>query len=79
VQALNNLGNLSLSRKELKQARIYYEKALAIDPNFTLAVFHLGLVNYYEGDKDQAHKLWRRVLKLDPTNSMARRALNELR
>jgi tetratricopeptide (TPR) repeat protein len=62
----------------LKQARFYYKKALAVDPNFTLALFHLGLVNYYEGDKVQAHKLWQKVLKLDPTNSMAQQALNQL-
>ncbi len=75
----NNLGNLHLSRGELERARFCYEQALRNSPNFVLALFHLGLVDYYQGRKDSAHCRWLRVLKLDPEFEKARRALQELR
>jgi len=65
-------------QNDLPRARYYYNRALAIDPNFTLALFHLGLVNYYEGKKRAAHQLWERVLQLDPKNYKAREALFRL-
>ncbi|MCX7731965.1 MAG: tetratricopeptide repeat protein [candidate division WOR-3 bacterium] len=75
----NNLGNLHLSTGELERARFCYEQALRNSPNFVLALFHLGLVDYYQGRKDSAHLRWLRVLELDPEFEKARRALQELR
>ncbi|MEO0025531.1 MAG: tetratricopeptide repeat protein [candidate division WOR-3 bacterium] len=75
----NNLGNLHLSTGELARARFCYEQALRNSPNFVLALFHLGLVEYYQGRKDSAHLRWLRVLELDPKFEKARRALQELR
>ncbi|MEN9979818.1 MAG: tetratricopeptide repeat protein [candidate division WOR-3 bacterium] len=75
----NNLGNLHLSTGELEEARFCYEQALGNSPNFVLALFHLGLVDYYQGRKDSAHLRWLRVLELDQKFEKARRALQELR
>jgi 4-amino-4-deoxy-L-arabinose transferase-like glycosyltransferase len=79
IQALNNLGNMAIGRNDLVAARGYYERALAIDPSATLPMFHLGLVNYYEGKKDEAHRRWRQVLQLEPNNAKARQALEQLK
>jgi tetratricopeptide (TPR) repeat protein len=76
---LNNLGNIAMSSRALGDARGYYERALAIDPSFATALFHLGLVDYYQGDSHSARERWRRVLSLDPDHARARKALKQLR
>ncbi len=79
IQAWNNLGNIALARNEFVAARHFYEGALRINPAFAGAVFHLGLLDYYEGNIARAHARWRQVLELDPSHERARAALSELR
>jgi len=42
-------------------------------------MFHLGLCDYYQGNVVEAHARWREVLKLDPTFTKAKQALEQLK
>jgi len=79
LQAWNNLGNVALERRDFARARHYYEGALKIRPTAAGTMFHLGLCDYYQGNVVEAHARWREVLKLDPTFTKAKQALEQLK
>ena len=52
-----------------------YERALALDPDEGEARFALGLSHWYAGNRPAAIREWRDLLRRDPGNERARRAL----
>ena len=50
---------------DLRDARAKFEQALAIEPNFAKAAYHLGQVNQLLGDYDASVKAFRRALSIE--------------
>jgi Tfp pilus assembly protein PilF len=42
------------------------------------AIFYLGLCDYYQGKIAEAHARWQQALKLDPSFTKAKQALEQL-
>ncbi len=68
-------GNFLRSIGLNAEAAAAYRRVLALDPDRTDARFSLGLALWYAGDPQAAVREWRDVLRRDPANENARRAL----
>jgi tetratricopeptide (TPR) repeat protein len=79
LEAWINRGNVALQRRDFEKARYYYEGALKIRPTYVEPMFYLGLCDYYQGRVTEAHARWQQVLKLDPSFTKARQALEQLK
>jgi Tfp pilus assembly protein PilF len=79
TEAWINLGNINLLLKDYDKARYYYEGALKIRPTYPEPMFYLGLCDYYQGKVVEAHARWQQVLKLDPSFTKAKQALEQLK
>jgi tetratricopeptide (TPR) repeat protein len=76
--ALNNLASALAAIGSFPQALARYEEALQIAPNDAGIYFNLGYCLQQQGRTNEAIEAFRTVLALDPKNTQARRALNEL-
>jgi len=61
----NSLGVISDLEKDYKQAIIYYEKALTVQPNMPLILNNMGYSHYMSGDWDGAEKYYRKAVQND--------------
>ena len=77
LKAWDNLGNIALVRRDFERARYYYEGARKIQPTDVQAMYSLGLCDYYEGKVADARARWQQVLKLDPSFTKAKQALEQ--
>lgn len=64
--ALFDLGNAYLMLKKNQDAIASYEKAFAQDKKLWPAINNIGLIRYEEGKIDEAIKLWRQSIAIDP-------------
>ena len=62
----------------MARARYYYQGALRIRPTFTRALFGLALCEYNEGKVNEARARLEEVLRLDPSFTRARKALERI-
>jgi tetratricopeptide (TPR) repeat protein len=60
------------SESDLKKAAQLFEKALAVDPAFSIAAYHLGQVNQLLLQHDESVKYFRRAMEIDPSHVDAR-------
>ena len=60
------------SEADLKKAAALFEKALAIDPAFSVAAYHLGQVHQLLLKHDEAVAYFRRAIAIDPSHVDAR-------
>ena len=60
------------SESDLKRAAELFEKALAVDPQFSIAAYHLGQVNQLLLKHDESVKFFRKAIEIDPTHVDAR-------
>jgi tetratricopeptide (TPR) repeat protein len=60
------------SEADLNKAASLFEKALAIDPAFAVAAYHLGQVNQLLLKHDQSVAAFRRAIAIDPSHVDAR-------
>ena len=60
------------SESDLKKAAALFEKALAIDPSFSIAAYHLGQVNQLLLKHDEAVAYFRKAIEIDQTHIDAR-------
>ncbi|HEX6165101.1 MAG TPA: tetratricopeptide repeat protein, partial [Vicinamibacterales bacterium] len=60
------------SESDLKKAAQLFEKALAIDPAFSIAAYHLGQVNQLLLKHDESVKFFRKAIEIDPSHVDAR-------
>ncbi len=61
-----DMGNAYLMLKRNQDAIASYEKAVAQDKTFWPAINNIGLIRYEEGKVDEAVKLWRQSVAIDP-------------
>jgi general secretion pathway protein D len=68
---LSNLGYQHLQAKEYQKAKEYFEKALKINPDNPYAILNMGVVYEVEGNRDQAIKMYKKVITLNPDDKAA--------
>ncbi|MGL5078125.1 MAG: tetratricopeptide repeat protein, partial [Waterburya sp.] len=64
-EALFDLGNTYLKLSESEKAIESYEKAFALEETFWPALNNVGLVEYEEGDRQEAIARWQSVIQVD--------------
>ncbi|MEP7183473.1 MAG: XrtA/PEP-CTERM system TPR-repeat protein PrsT [Betaproteobacteria bacterium] len=74
----NVKGVVYLAKRDLKNARASFEKALALDPDYASAGFNLARLDIAERNFDGARKRFEQMLTKDPKNEAALLALAEL-
>ena len=57
--------------REYDKAKVFYETALKIDPNDSVAWSHIGNMFAFEGKQEEAMKAYNRALEIDPKNAEA--------
>jgi len=57
----------------------FFDRALAIDSNFSNALFAQGMAYKKKGDMENAVRTFERVVNIDPDNKMALFELKEVR
>ncbi len=65
-----NLGALAHRDGDLEEAMEYYDRALAIEPDYPLALFNKAII-LETSDLDQSIELYRRVVEIDDTMASA--------
>jgi tetratricopeptide (TPR) repeat protein len=73
--ALANLGYIYVSQRRFEKGEALYDKALALDPDYEQALLNKAAVRLFRNDCTGAAPLLQRILKRNPGNSQARRAL----
>jgi tetratricopeptide (TPR) repeat protein len=71
---LYNLGELEFAKGEIDAAAEWYEKAVALDPNWAKPLFKLALVALNKGDMDTAKTLFTQVVEKEPDSEEAAQA-----
>ncbi|HNB34012.1 MAG TPA: tetratricopeptide repeat protein [Bacteroidia bacterium] len=80
VSALTNLGFIFLSEKnDPQQALAYYNKALALNPDYEPALMNMAGLMHYMNRNKEAIEFVKRILKISPNNEGARQLLNQLK
>ena len=60
------LADIAVEKQDYRQARIYVNSALDVDPNSTRATIQLGNLEFEMGDYPNAIKVWSRIEEQDP-------------
>jgi general secretion pathway protein D len=63
---LSDLGYRHLQAKEYDKAKEYFEKALEVNPDNSYAILNMGVIYEWEGKRDEAVKMYERVISLNP-------------
>ncbi|MBM4082442.1 MAG: tetratricopeptide repeat protein, partial [Planctomycetes bacterium] len=66
IQILREVSSRSPNTARRQRARLELQQAVALDPNRPNALLHLGLILAAEEQRDEATRLLRRALTLDP-------------
>jgi TolA-binding protein len=69
-----NLGEVKFAKGDADEAAKWYEKAVAMDPNWGKPLLKLALVQLNKGDKDATIKALERVMAADPSSAEATQA-----
>ena len=73
VNPLNLLPvSRSQSTEDIEQARDLFAQALAEDPGYGKAAYHLGQAHHLLGDYRESQRAYRRALRIDPSDVEAR-------
>ena len=79
VSAYINLGYLILTvEKNVDKADSLYNKALALDPDNLQAFFNKAGIGFYKGNKSEASKYLKEILKRDKNNEKAKLLLKQV-
>jgi len=78
VDAWLMLGNEYSRRRELPRALEAFQRALALKPDYDLAVFNMANVYRTMGKDDEALVGYRRLLEMDPRNAQAHQAVAQV-
>jgi len=78
AEAHNNLGIILAQQQDLREAIGALSQAVALSPDYLDAWVNLGRVLQELGQEDEARRVWRRVLQLDPAHPEARSHLRTL-
>ena len=74
----NIKGAVFVSKRDIKNARTSFEKALALQPGYFAAARNLGLLDMQQGKPDDAKKRYEDILAKDPKNVQVLLSLAEL-
>lgn len=66
AEANISLGENEFTRKQYKQSRLYFQKALVHDPKNLDALFGVGQTSYYLEDDDKAISTFKKILSINP-------------
>lgn len=64
--ALTDIGFANMQKNDLAAARLFFNQALKIDPEYASAILNLGVLSEKEGNTGFAIKEYQRVLELQP-------------
>jgi arylsulfatase A-like enzyme/Tfp pilus assembly protein PilF len=78
VDAWLMIGNEYSRRREFSHALESFQRALALKPDYDLAVFNIANVYRTIGKDDEALLVYRRLLELDPHNAQAHQAVAQV-
>jgi len=67
-----DLGNLLIQKERFEEAIEYFNKAIAIDPNFPDTYYHIGMAYYNKGRFEEAYNMFRKVFEVDIDKSTAK-------
>jgi tetratricopeptide (TPR) repeat protein len=67
---VNKIGVAYHHMFDLNDAKVYYERAVKLDPNYAQAVNNLGAIYHAEKNYRQAERYYRRAIKLDPKSPL---------
>ena len=70
-----DLGRTYFIRKDFRDARIAFERSAQIAPQDMFSWDFAAWSSFHDGDRQLALKYWHQVLKIDPGNATARRAI----
>ena len=73
------LGLIYYQNENYEKARIELERAIGISPNYSNALYFLGLTYSKEGERAQAIEKFERVSEINPKNEEIERILSNLR
>lgn len=59
----------------INNAIVNFQKAIDLNPNYTLALYNLGYSYEFKGDKNQALKFYKRAVDLEPNFELVNEAL----
>ncbi|MCA1778004.1 MAG: tetratricopeptide repeat protein [Xanthomonadaceae bacterium] len=65
------LGVANGNSGRTSEAIAAYEKAIALDPDYDLAMFNLGGVHWNDGDLIAAQRVWRKAIEKFPDHELA--------
>jgi len=74
IEVVIDLGVAYFNTQNLDSALYFMNKALAMNPNHTLALLNKGVILYNLGKIDQAIQIWNRVIRLNPNSTEATNA-----
>ena len=78
-EALNNLGVLYVRTQRVREAITEFEQCMRVAPGFDQAYINLARVYALQGDARRARSVLLGLLKAQPNNVAAQKALDELR
>ena len=78
IDAWVMMGNEYSKRRDLRHAQEAFQRALAVKPDYDLAVFNLANVYRTMGKDEEAMVGYRRLLALDPRNAQAHQELAQI-
>ena len=79
VEVLVALSSLYFQKKDFTNSLATINKAVALDPKNTEAIFYLGFVENGMGNKAKAKQIWEKLIKDFPGSSGASLATEELK
>jgi len=72
------IGYIRLQQRQEREAIIWFERALQLDPESIETLYRLGFAYHSMGDLQKATGLYRRALELDPNQFFARLQLGKI-
>jgi tetratricopeptide (TPR) repeat protein len=66
----NKIGVAYHHMFDLNDAKLYYERAIKLDPKYAQAVNNLGAIYHAEKNYRQAERYYRKAIKLDPKSPL---------
>jgi len=78
ISPVVNLGIIAVNKKQVSDAKKYFEKAIELEPSHKLSLNYLGYIARDSGEFDQAEGYYRKILEIEPNNHLAIRNLGIL-
>ncbi len=66
----NKIGVAYHHMFDLNDAKLYYQRAIKLDPNYAQAINNLGAIYHAEKNYKQAERLYRKAIKLNPNSPL---------